>query len=645
MSANWLRSTESPAGNPSKRVKLDGSDMFARARNAQYSGGGHSAGPNHIPHQANSSPYRPTYRDDYDLANRQNEPGYKSAVKAWSEFNLVKLKWFTPEEAIGYIDYYYKYLSPLTPISPPTFQNLSTHGTLIQDEPVLVVTLLTIASRYYILPPSSGGFARSFDIHDRLWARLRKMVERCLWGQESFGGGSGSTDWEANSSTAPWRGLRRGSLRTLGTVESLMILTEWHPRGLHFPPRDAEYEVVPPTHSVQSFEDKNQGAGGKKFESWLEPAWRSDRMCWMLLSIAQGLSYELGVFDQNDDENVGGDRARPEYNEEAYRLRAERIKKLLLIYITQLSGRLGWTNMVTMSEKDSLPSMGMRHRGSMDGNTPGTNSSLINSFNYIPDLELDDQIIHCWAGITSAMRRGNDTIFRSRKYTTDIIKTGKYHALLDSMAPVLSGWKKNFDNYQLPHYIRHILTIEYEYVRIYINSLSLQAVVERSTAQQVSIYDSTDADGKYVKEVVDASRNLLRTVVEGLLPNDYLKHAPVRTYFRIISGAMFLLKTFALGASKSDIDVSIGLMDSTVKALRDCVVDDVHLGTRFADLLQTLTTRLRTRFMHVPLGAENAMTTQLQNGQHNQNRENGHDGGQQDWEGQMAGFDETSRFF
>ena len=616
--------------------------MFARARNAQYAGSHHIRRPSLAP-QANSSPYRPTYRDGDEFASRQNEPGYQSAVKAWAEFNLVKLKWFTPEEAIGYIDYYYKFLSPLTPISPPTFQNLSTHATLIQDEPVLVVTLLTIASRYYILAPSAGGFARSFDIHDRLWARLRKMVERCLWGQESFGGGSGSTDWEANSSTAPWRGLRRGSLRTLGTVESLMILTEWHPRGLHFPPRDAEYEVVPPSYPVP--DEKTNGVGGKKFESWLEPAWRSDRMCWMLLSIAQGLSYELGVFDQTVDDDPSGDRARPEYNEEAYRLRAERIKKLLLIYITQLSGRLGWTNMVTMSEKDSLPLMHLRHRSSMDGNTPGTNSSLINSFNYIPDLELDDQIIHCWAGITSAMRRGNDTIFRSRKYTTDIIRTGKYHALLDNMAPVLASWKKNFDNYQLPHYIRHILTIEYEYVRIYINSLSLQAVVDRSTAQQAMIYDSADADGKYVKEVVEASRNLLRTVVEGLLPNDYLKHAPVRTYFRIISGAMFLLKTFALGASKSDIDVSIGLMDSTVKALRDCVVDDVHLGTRFADLLQTLTSRLRTRFMHVPLGAENAMTTQIQNDQQNLNRENGHEGQGEhnEWEGQQMGYDENSK--
>jgi hypothetical protein len=39
-----------------------------------------------------------------------------------------------------------------------------------------------------------------------------------------------------------------------------------------------------------------RGVGGKWIESWLEPAWRSDRMGWMLSITAMGLSYELGAF-------------------------------------------------------------------------------------------------------------------------------------------------------------------------------------------------------------------------------------------------------------------------------------------------------------------------------------------------------------
>lgn len=422
-----------------------------------------------------------------------------------------------------------------------------------------------------------------------------------------------------------------------------MILTEWHPRALHFPPAEATDELMLPSDDspdTYSTDDEGghrmaRGVGGKRIESWLEPAWRSDRMCWMLLSTAMGLSYELGVFDEIEELlAAGGEMTRPEYEDEAYRLRAARIKRLLLIYVTQLAGRLGWTNMVPENLRSTDPAFApRRRRASVDGKTPETNTTVNNGFNYIPDLELDDQIIHCWAGISNAMRLGNEKLFKTRQYTTKIIQDGSYVELLKDFQPMLKAWKKEFGLFRLPPYIGHVLKIEYEYVRIYVNSLSLQAVVERCTnnagnhsnhganpgtaagnplsPETQNYYGKlplarlggfSAADQDYVKEVVEGSRELLRIVVEGLLPGDYLKHAPVRTYFRIISGAMFLLKTFALGASKNDVEISIGLMDRAVDALRTCVVDDVHLGIRFADLLETLTSRLRSRFISAPAG-------------------------------------------
>lgn len=496
--------------------------------------------------------------------------------------------------------------------------------------------------------PGTGGHCRSHAIHEQLWTYLRGMIERCLWGQESFGGGfcvppTAVLDDSQTSSTAPWRGLRKGSLRTLGTIESLMILTEWHPRALHFPPTEATDELVLPCDEVYPMihdEDDisralGQGFGGRRIESWLEPAWRSDRMCWMLLSTANGLAYELGVFDDIDEMLKDDAITRPEYQDSVYRQRAYRIKRLLLIYSTQLAGRLGWTNMAPDHLRHSDPAVARQRPKSNEGTTPGTNPSSVgigNAFNYVPDLELDDQIIHCWAGISNAMHMGNEKLFRSRKHTTEIIQSGKYVDLLRDFGPLLKNWWQEFELFPLPPFIRHILTIEYEYVRIYINSLSLQAVVERCTnnaghtassgqggpsvnghpqlsPQTMINYGKlplgqlggfTSHDQEYVREVVEGSRNLLRTVVDGLLPGDYLKHAPVRTYFRIISGAMFLLKTFALGAPRSDVKMSIELMDSTVEALRNCVVDDVHLGIRFADLLDSLTSRLRNRFIQAP---------------------------------------------
>lgn len=262
----------------------------------------------------------------------------------------------------------------MTPVSPPTFRSPGSHTTLLTEEPILAVTLLTIASRYYSIR-TTGGHCRSHAIHEELWRYLRRMVERCLWGQEAFGGGfcGSGADESQTSSTAPWRGLRKGSLRTLGTIESLMILTEWHPRALHFPPEEAIDELMLPSrefHMSDSTDDDvvarpGGNVGGQRIESWLEPAWRSDRMCWMLLSNALGLAYELGVFDDIDELLAANAITRPEYEDEAYRLRAMRIKRLLLIYLTQLAGRLGWTNMVPESIRKTDPVFSNRARPRM----------------------------------------------------------------------------------------------------------------------------------------------------------------------------------------------------------------------------------------------------------------------------------------
>ena len=91
------------------------------------------------------------------------------------------------------------------------------------------------------------------------------------------------------------------------------------------------------------------------------------------------------------------------------------------------------------------------------------------------------------------------------------------------------------------------------------NGLALQAVLEQWATKvgEGRQPDSPETPGStlsshfaslysrnepYIKEVIDASRTILRHVVFDFLPNDFLKHAPVRMYFRIVSAAMFLLK-------------------------------------------------------------------------------------------------------
>src|SRR5271168_3687399 len=172
---------------------------------------------------------------------------------------------------------------------------------LLTEEPILAIALLAITSRHMKLS-GPGAQSRAYSIHDKLWTYLRCMVERLLWGQEQFGGGfcgGGAVRVrESKSGQNTWK----GSLRTLGTVEAILLLTDWQPRALHFPPGDDENRLLDLDYSSlkhssgsasrpdEAEVDNAEGGEGIPYASWLSPAWRSDRMSWMLLGLAQALS-------------------------------------------------------------------------------------------------------------------------------------------------------------------------------------------------------------------------------------------------------------------------------------------------------------------------------------------------------------------
>ena len=78
--------------------------------------------------------------------------------------------------------------------------------------------------------------------------------------------------------------------------------------------------------------------------AWTEPAARSSRMCWSLVSMAYGLAFELGIFDSLIESGCWrpGPQLKTAYDAE----RADRIGRMLLVYVTQTCGRLGFPNMM-----------------------------------------------------------------------------------------------------------------------------------------------------------------------------------------------------------------------------------------------------------------------------------------------------------
>jgi hypothetical protein len=395
------------------------------------------------------------------LPEPANDAAFTIAVQAWSKFRFVRAGWLTAKEAISYMDYFYTYLSPLTPIVVPDYRDHALHGKLLKEEPMLVVTILTIASRF-ARPNTFGAISRSYHMHEKFWEYLQGMIDRMIFGQEQFGGGFCGAGQQPGSDVNP---LSRKGLRTLGTVESLMLLTEWHPRALHFPPGDDDDELVLPDDTPEATNPLNtrngliKAVGGQRIDSWLEPCWRSDRMCWMLLGNATSLAFEIGVFDETSEtEFEEANRHLSHATVKAYFRRKNHLQDLLKVYLTQTSGRLGLTSMLPKLERDTElrpqktpnelykeriqkikpppPNLGMRP----DGQRLPYESVATQHRHAVQDLVLD-----FWARIAKVMDTGNQKLFPNRRQTRELLKSGHYEEMLKYFQTPLLDWKRSFD--------------------------------------------------------------------------------------------------------------------------------------------------------------------------------------------------------
>lgn len=394
------------------------------------------------------------------LPDPPNEYAFTEAVRAWTKFRFVRAGWLTAKEAIAYVDYFYTFLSPLTPIVVPDYRDHAMHAKLLKEEPMLVITLLTISARYS-QPSGSTGIgaqSRSYLIHEKLWKYLQGMIDRMIFGQEQFGGGFCGAGQQPGSDVNP---LSRKGLRTLGTVESLMLLTEWHPRALHFPPGDDDDELVVPDDPYETGPkaDMYKGVGDKRIDSWLEPCWRSDRMCWMLLGNAMTLAFEIGVFDDTSEKEFeDANQHLSHATVKAYYRRKNHLRDLLIIYVTQTSGRLGLTSMLPKIERDETlaggptpldlyqervsrikappPQFGMRS----DGQRLPLESIATQERHAVQDLVLD-----FWQRIAKIMEMGNLKLFSNRRKTRELLKSGSYEEMLKFFQGPLMEWRTCFD--------------------------------------------------------------------------------------------------------------------------------------------------------------------------------------------------------
>ncbi|KAL5336608.1 hypothetical protein BJX70DRAFT_409806 [Aspergillus crustosus] len=520
--------------------------LFDAARQVPLPGTGFSAPDSFSAHGAGGN----AVSESGQLAVSALSQPSDDVLDLWDKCRFVRQGWFTAQEAVTYIDLFYRYLAPLSPVLTNTYRDHSSHARLIVEEPMLCCTLLMISSRYFILP-GAGGVSRSHFIHQRLWQYCELLIRRLMFGQEKH-------------STA--------KTRIVGSIESLILISDWHPRSVHFPPDTEGWdgELISPAYDRRNRLHTNGDVPLIRWrEDVFEPARRSERMSWMLLGAATSLAYELGIFD-------GATASDAQLN-----ARYSRAARLLYVYVTQMAVKMGCSSLLP----ENMP-------------TAAAQSGS--------EAAIDKQWSTCmrlWTELTRLMKTASAMFFQSMPYTKQQLGSGQYMILLQHFAPSLERWHEQFAaSPDPPSALSSLILIEYHYLKSCTSALSIQAVVERAVARSTTqLTEGVEScilpqDHTFIRDVVSGSRSVLE-IASTMAADGQLRYAPLRTLICITSSSILLLKAISLGARYADLQTSLDTLDRCIIALRSSGTDDMDFTLRYATLLEKHVARFRANFI------------------------------------------------
>ncbi|CAI9625704.1 unnamed protein product [Alternaria burnsii] len=450
----------------------------------------------------------------------------------WNAYRFVRMGWLSAPEIVWYLDMFFKNVAPLCPILDEFYAEWSNHYLLVTHEPVLTCMILVISSRYHTLP-TIGGHSRGYLIHQRLWDHFQHLLMRLVLGLEKYS---------------------KAKTRTLGTIEALLLLTDWHPRALT-----------------------------RWREDVIEPANRSDRMCWMVLSCALSLGNELGIFDEQDEHDSANTRLAQ--CERRVAQHKTWLAKLLYVYQEQLSSRLDRRSMMTPSNSHSAVCSDTSQAG-----------SDIQRRAWTPFLT-------AWTRLTKIVRSISDLLFPNPTTTSQIIRSGRYISMTEHIQTLLTAWSKDHDDtLSSGTYLSSLLVLEYESTRMHTYSLGLQAILFRTLAESSSAvsgsasFQLTPTDFAHVQEVINSTLNTLKIAIK-LYDLGFLRFCTIRTFLHITTASIFLLKGLGLGVSPARLQGALEVLTQVIVALKNSNPDDLHLGGRYSMLLEMHMTRLQEHFV------------------------------------------------
>lgn len=141
-----------------------------------------------------------------------------------------------------------------------------------------------------------------------------------------------------------------------------------------------------------------------------------------------------------------------------------------------------------------------------------------------------------------------DLLYPSPEATEELLRSGRYEGVLRRLKDELDAlWRWHFDLNEADALSKAHLQVEWEYLRLYANGISLRASQERllrrlkGNAQAAettnAVFSSNvfrSVEGPYVLEAVEAAMSLLRTCIDVFHARGALRYCPARMFLRMV---------------------------------------------------------------------------------------------------------------
>lgn len=343
-------------------------------------------------------------------------------------------------------------MNPLSPILTNFFASPENQFYLVTQEPMLCCTILMISSRYHTLP-GVGGCSRALFIHQRLWQRCQHLLLRLTFGQEK---------------------ISKAKTRTIGSIEALLLMSEWHPRALQYPPEtdgwDSDFimthlDARDPPHTREEIPVSDRWR-----EDVVEPTKRFERMSWMVLSSALALAHELGVFDSSKRIQNPDDFARMDVQVylDYLELRRQRLPSLLFVFVNALSIRIGCTSPIPL-----------------DTTAPRLDTNLILKE---PSGLTWLSFMKSWVELTKLIGSSMVTLSPLMAVHLEPRTTDAFMTIVEGQRMSLANWwQSNMSSPGPSSTYADTLFLEYQHLRILINSVGMQNFVQRYCQGKMNI--------------------------------------------------------------------------------------------------------------------------------------------------------------